>query len=334
MKAVLLRRLGGPEVLELVDTPTPAIQAGQILVRVKAAGVNYFEVLMRQGGYASSPPLQMSPGVEIAGVIEKAGDDAGIAVGSRVAVPLFAAGLNGGYAQFVAVDARMAHAIPDGLSFEKATALLVQGLSALHAVRRVSPEGKTVLITAAAGGVGSLLVQLARRHGARRIIAATGSERKLAVARALGADGGVIYRGAEQGAVQQGAMQWSALLEAEAGGDGIDVVYDFVGGRLSDAYLPALAPQAELLFGALGRADFRPDAINTLIGRNQTLKGMALVPLLTPENLKADLAQLFALAADKQLQVPIGAAYALEDAAAAHRAIEARETTGKVVLLP
>jgi NADPH2:quinone reductase len=324
MKAVLLRRLGGPEVLELVDTPTPAVQTGEILVRVKAAGVNYFEVLLRQGRYASNPPLPLPLGVEIAGVVEKAGGHAGIAVGSRVAVPLFAAGLSGGYAQFVAVDARLAHAIPDGLSFEKAAALLVQGLSALHAVKRVAPKDKTVLIPAAAGGVGSLLVQLARRGGARRIIAAAGSERKLAIARALGADSGVVYQGAG----------WGAMLEAEASGVGIDVVYDFVGGGLSDAYLPVLAPQGELLFGALGRADFRPEALNTLIGQNQTLKGMALVPLLTPENLKTDLAQLFALAVDGRLQVSIGAQYALEDAAQAHRAMEARETTGKVILLP
>lgn len=321
MKAVLLRRLGGPEVLELVDTPTPAIQAGEILVRVEAAGVNYFEILLRQGRYASNLPLPL--GVEIAGVVEQAGDHAGIAVGSRVAVPLFAAGLSGGYAQFVAVDARVAHTIPDGLSFGKAAALLVQGLSALHAVKRVAPKDKTVLITAAAGGVGSLLVQLARLGGARRIIAAAGSERKLAIARALGADDGVVYQGAG----------WSTMLEAEAG-SGIDVVYDFVGGGLSDAYLPLLAPQGELLFGALGRADLRPDALNTLIGQNQTLKGMALVPLLTPENLKTDLAQLFALAVDGRLQVPIGAQYALEEAAQAHRAMEARETTGKVILLP
>ena len=123
-----------------------------------------------------------------------------------MAVPLFASGLSGGYAQFVAVDARMAHPIPDGLSFEKAAALLVQGLSALHAIRRVSPKGRTVLIPAAAGGVGSLLVQLARRHGARKIIAAVGSERKLAAALALGADAGLVYQDAG----------WGATLEASA----------------------------------------------------------------------------------------------------------------------
>ena len=324
MKSVLLRRLGGPEVLEIADAPLPSIGVGEILVRVEASGVNYFEILMRKGSYASSPPLPMTPGVEVAGIVEEAGENAGIAVGSRVAVPLFASGLSGGYAQFVAVDARMAHPIPDGLSFEKAAALLAQGLSALHAIRRVSPKGRTVLIPAAAGGVGSLLVQLARRHGARKIIAAVGSERKLAAALALGADAGLVYQDAG----------WGATLEAIADGNGVDAVYDFVGGKFSDEYLPVLAPQGELLFGALGRADLRPDALNALIGQNQTLKGMALIPLLTRENVKSDLAQLFGLAVDDQLQVPIGARYPLGEAAAAHRAMQARETLGKVILLP
>jgi NADPH2:quinone reductase len=324
MKSVLLRRLGGPEVLEIADVPRPCVRSGEVLVRVKASGVNYFEILMRKGSYASRPPLPMALGVEVAGIVEEAGENAGIAVGSRVAVPLFASGLGGGYAQFVAVDARMAHPIPDGLSFEKAAALLVQGLSALHAVRRVSPQGRTVLIPAAAGGVGSLLVQLARRHGARRIIAAVGAEWKLSAALALGADAGLVYQGAG----------WGATLRAITDGKGVDAVYDFVGGKFSDEYLPELAPQGELLFGALGRADLRPDALNALIGQSQTLRGMALIPLLTQENVKSDLAELFRLAADDQLQVPIGARYRLDEAAAAHRAMEERETIGKVILLP
>lgn len=324
MKAVLLRRFGGPEVLEIVDVPKPSPRVGEILVRVKAAGVNYFEILMRESRYGFSPPLPITLGVEIAGVVEEIGENAGIAVGRRVAVPLFALGMSGGYAQFVAVDAQDAHAIPDDLSFENAAALLVQGLTALHAVKRVSPKGKTVLIPAAAGGVGSLLVQLARRHGARRVVVAAGSEQKLEVARSFGADAGVTYNRAG----------WGAALQAAANGTRIDIVYDFVGGGLSAEYLPALAPQGELLFGALGRADLGSVALNGLIGQNQSLKGMALIPLLTPENLKADLAELFALSASGELKVLIGAQYTLDEVALAHRAIEARETTGKVILLP
>jgi NADPH:quinone reductase len=324
MKAVLLRRFGGPEVLEVGEIAKPSLRAGEILVRVKAAGVNYFETLMRQGRYGFSPALPMTPGVEIAGAVEETGKDAGVAVGSRVAVPLFALGASGGYAQFVAVDARAAQPIPDGLSFEQAVALMVQGLTALHAARRVSPAGRTVLILPAAGGVGSLLVQLVRRLGARRVIAAAGSERKLEVARNLGADAGVVY----------GGPGWGTALQAAADGDRIDVIYDFVGGALSADYLASLAPQGEVLFGALGRADFDHRALNAMIGQNQVLKGMALIPLLTPENLKADLAELFALCAGGALEVLVGARHALDEVAAAHRAIEAREIIGKAVLLP
>jgi NADPH2:quinone reductase len=324
MKAVLLRRFGGPDVLEVVDVPKPSLQPGKVLIRVKAAGVNYFETLMRENRYGFSPGLPITLGVEVAGVVEEAGGDACIPVGTRVAVPLFAQGATGGYAQFIAVDSQAAHPIPDGLSFEEAAALMVQGLTALHAVRRGDPAGKTVLVLAAAGGVGSLLVQLARRRGARKIVAAAGSERKLEVARALGADAGVVYTGAG----------WGAALSAAAGGDQIELVYDFVGGRLSAEYLPKLAPRGELLFGALGRADLDHSALNALIGQNQSLKGLALIPLLTPENLRDDLAELFALSTAEGLRVPIGARYPLDEVSAAHQAIEARETIGKIVLQP
>jgi NADPH2:quinone reductase len=201
---------------------------------------------------------------------------------------------------------------------------MVQGLTALHALRRAPSTNKSVLIPAAAGGVGSLLAQLARRHGARKIIAAASSEEKLDVARTLGADTGTLYGGAE----------WGAALKAATGGEGIDIVYDFVGGALSGDYLPVLAPRAEVLFGALGRADIDRNALNAMIGQNQSLRGLALIPLLTPENLKADLAELFALATGNELKVLIGARYGLDEVATAHRAIEARQTTGKIVLMP
>jgi NADPH2:quinone reductase len=324
MKAVLLRRFGGPEALEIVDVADPVLRPGEILVRVKAAGVNYFEVLMREGRYGFSPTLPMIPGVEIAGVVEEADPGTGFAIGSRVAVPLFAAGASGGYAELVAVDASTVHPVPEGLPFDVAVALMVQGLTALHAVRRSCPADKTVLIPAAAGGVGSLLIQLARRHRARRVIAAVGSEKKRDVARNLGADIAVLYD----------SPGWGADLRAVAGDGGIDIVYDFVGGAIADEYLSVIAPEGELLFGALGRADIDRQALNAMIGQNQSLKGLALIPLLTPENLKADLAELFSLAVRDELQVPIGARYPIGEVATAHRMIEARITTGKTVLLP
>src|SRR5262245_17148354 len=157
MKAVQISRFGGPEVLEIVSLPTPRPARGQVLVRVHAAGVNYFEVLMRSDRYAVTLALPMRPGVEVSGIVEAVGE----MLDARVAVPMFAFGVSsGGYAEYVAVDADSVVPLPDTLSFADAVALQVQGLTALHLSRLRSVTDKTVVVTAAAGGVGSLLVQL------------------------------------------------------------------------------------------------------------------------------------------------------------------------------
>jgi len=326
MKAVQFSRFGGPEVLEIVELPTPQPGPGEALVRVRAAGVNYFETLLRRNLYAATPELPMVPGVEVAGEIEAVGEGVDRRLhGARVAVPMFAIGRpTGGYAEYVAVDAATVVPLPDDLSFEHAAALLVQGLSALHLVRRSPPHGRTVLVTAAAGGLGSLLLQLARRAGARRIIAVAGGQEKLDAARALGADFGVDYR--EPG--------WTVRVQEATGGPGADIVYDTVGGAVTRACLEALAPTGELVFGALGRFELTAIELEGMIIRNQSLKGFALLPLLTPENLRADLAELFALVAAGSPAVTVGGRYPLDKAAEAHRALEDRQSIGKVVLVP
>ena len=195
MKAVQISRFGGPEVLEIVSLPTPRPARGQVLVRVHAAGVNYFEVLMRSDRYAITPALPMRPGVEVSGIVEAAGE--GVAsgmLGTRVAVPMFAFGISsGGYAEYVAVDADSVLPLPDTLSFADAVALQVQGLTALHLSRLRSVTDKTVVVTAAAGGVGSLLVQLLKAAQARTVVALTSSQAKQELALSLGADYTVSY---------------------------------------------------------------------------------------------------------------------------------------------
>ena len=329
MRAVQFSRFGGPEVLEAVDVPTPAPKAGEVLVRMAAAGINLFETLMRQNRYAVTPQLPMIPGVEVAGIVEAQGDGvAAPAIGSRVAVPLFAFGRqDGGYAEYVAIDAAAAIPLPDGLSFADATALLIQGLTALHLVRRSPPMGKTVLVNAAAGGVGSLLLQLARRAGATRVIAAASSERKLELARSLGADVGVDYA----------KPDWTTKVKEATGGAGPDIIYELVGGDVTGACLDLLAPRGKLvIFGALNIQAFAlgvPE-LKGMIFKNQSLRGFALLPLLTPQGLKADLAELFGLAVRGELKVVQGGSFPLDQAAAAHDALESRKTTGKVVLAP
>lgn len=275
------------------------------------------------------PELPAVLGTEVAGTIEDLGDGVGgLAVGARVAAPLFAAGSYfGGYADRVRIDAGLVVPLPDALSFEHATALMIQGLTALYLTRQAPPRGKTVLINAAAGRVGSLLVQLARRAGAATVIAAASTDKKLEFARSLGADAGVDYT----------RPDWVDRARAASGGDGPDIIYESVGGAVTKASLDVLAPRGEIVvYGALNIQGFQmgvPELLG-LIFKNQSVTGFALAPLLTPESLRTGLTELFDLAVRGQLKVTIGGTYPLERAAEAHRALEGRRTTGKVVLVP
>lgn len=324
MQSVILRRFGAADALALEEVPVPEISKGEVLVRIEASGVNYFETLMRRDRYGFTPTLPIVLGVEVAGTVMMAGAETQIPVGSRVAVPLFAIGRTGGYAQYIAVNAEAVHLIPEHLSFEAAVALLVPGLTAVHALRRTSPQGRNVLIPAAAGAVGTLLVQLARQRGAKTVYAAVGTPEKLRTAVALGADAGVLYD----------AAGWGKALKALTGGRGIDIIYDFVGGTGYSEYLNALEPGGEIVFGALGRAAFDRKALNQMVGQNLSLKGFSLLPLLTGGGIKDDLAELFSLATSGALEVVIGARIPLAEAAHAHALIETRQTTGKTILLP
>jgi NADPH2:quinone reductase len=326
MRAVRLNRFGGPEVLECVELPRPVAGRGEMLVRVEAAGVNFFETLVRADRYAVTPQLPMVLGVEAVGIVEVLGDGVTApSLGTRVAVPLFATDRpSGGYADYVAIEAAWAIPVPEGVSAQTATALMVQGLSALHLIRRSPPKGRSVLVTAAAGGLGSVVVQLAKASGASRVIALASSDEKLALAQALGADEGIDY-------TQPG---WPAQVRGMTETAGTDIVYDLVGGPVSSTCLEALAEGGELVFAALGRFALGPHDLRRMIAKNQSIKGFALLPLLTQESLKADLAHLLELVRTHKLNVLVNEAFPLEQAAEAHHALESRRTTGKVVLRP
>ncbi|RUV55549.1 MAG: zinc-binding alcohol dehydrogenase family protein [Mesorhizobium sp.] len=325
MRAIQLNRFGGPDIFDVVEMPKPLPEAGEVLIRVRAAGVNFFEVLMRGDRYAVTPDLPVILGVEAAGTVEALGQGVDISLTeTRVAAPLFASKRPfGGYADYVTIDAKLAVPLPDALSFEDATSLMVQGLTAFHLLRQSPPAGKSVLVTAAAGGVGSLLVQLAKRQGASTVIAVAGSRAKLDLALSLGADAAVDYS----------TSDWPARVRKAAGGAGVDVVYDIVGGPVTAASLQALAPGGELVFAALGRYAIGAAELEAMITRNQSLRGFALLPLLSADGLRAGLSELFHLAASGQL-VTQGGRYPLDQAAEAHRSLEERRSTGKVVLIP
>jgi len=194
-------------------------------------------------------------------------------------------------------------------------------------VKQAAPAGKTVLINAAAGGVGSLLVQLARQAGAKTIVATASTDTKLDFARSLGADIGIDYTQAD----------WATALDDALGGAGPDIVYESVGGAITMTSLVALAPLGQMIvYGALNIQQFQlgvPELLG-LIFKNQSLTGFALAPLLTPESLRTDLAALFDLVVSGALRVTIGGSYPLARVAEAHRDLEQRGTMGKLVLQP
>lgn len=329
MKAIQYSRFGGPDVLEIVEIDPPAPGPGEVLIKVGAVGVNFFEVMMRQDRYAVSPPLPFIPGVEIAGTIAALGEGVtSLSVGDRVAAALYVAGVpSGGYAEQVAISADVVVRLPDEISFAAATALQVQGLTARHLLRSHPAAGKNVLISAAAGGVGSLLVQLAKRGGARRVIAMASSAGKLALARELGADAGIDHMQSD----------WPEQVRALTDGAGPDLIFDASGGDIPAQCLALLAPFGRLvLYGPLSLADFRPDAeaLKALIFGNRTIAGFSLLPHLAPERLAGELGELFELAISGELKLLPGESFPLAQAGAAHAALESRRTAGKVVLLP
>lgn len=319
MKAIQITRFGGPEVLELAEVATPEPGPGQVLIRVHAAGINFAETLMRENKYVAAYTLPAIPGSEIAGTIVALGAGVeGLAVGQRVGAVLAAARtLTGGYAEYALADAAVTVPLPDALDFDAATALLVQGLTALYLTREVDPAGRDVLVTAAGGGVGSVLIQLSRIAGARSVTAAASSAAKRAHALSMGADRAIDY--------------------AELGGTSPTLIYDSVGGDILPACLDALAFKGVLVaYGALNLAAFAlgVDDLKRMVFGNQALRGFAFGPLIEHAKMRLDLSWLFDQAAAGVLKVAIGGRYPLASAADAHRALAARGSVGKLVIRP
>jgi NADPH2:quinone reductase len=319
MKAIQMTRFGGPDVLVLADVATPKPGAGQVLIRIATAGVNFAETLMRVDQYVASYTLPATPGSEVTGTIEAIGDGVdGLAIGQRVGAVLAAAKmLTGGYAEYCIADAAVTVPLPDELDFDEACALLVQGLTALYLTREVGPAGRDVLITAGGGGVGSLLIQLARYAGAKSVTAAASSPAKCELAVSVGADRAIKYD--------------------ELGSIAPTLIYDSVGGDVFTQCFDILAAKGVLVaYGALNLQSFAlgvPELRRMVFG-NQTFRGFAFGPLIQHDLMREDLQHLFAMVRQGVLKPIIGERYRLADAAEAHRALGQRSTSGKLVLHP
>jgi NADPH:quinone reductase len=316
MRAIRVDEWGGPEVLELVeDAPVPEAGEGQVLVHVNRAGVNYADTHQTENSYLARYELPLTPGAEVAGTT---------ADGRRV-VALTA---SGGYAEYAAVPAATTFPIPDGVTDEQALALLVQGLTAWHLYRTSARmrEGESVVVHAAAGGVGSLAVQLGKAFGAGRVIATASSEEKRALALELGADVAVDVTREDLA---------DALREANGGGR-VDIVLEMAGGRVFDESLKALAPFGRLVTYGIASREPNTVASGALMARSQSVVGFWLMHCLRrPRELVAEpLQDLFARVAAGELRVVDGPVYPLSEVRRAHDDLRARRTSGKLVLDP
>jgi NADPH2:quinone reductase len=315
MKAIRIQAFGDAENLRLDEIETPQPGAGEVLIKNAAAGINYADIMLRQGKYFFRPPLPFVPGFEAAGTIESVGEGVtNLQIGQRV----LAMSRGGGYAEYVVANAAQAIPIPDGLGFNEATALLVQGLTALGLLEDLK-TGQSILIHAAAGGVGSLLVQLAKQKGARVLGTASSSE-KLEKVVNLGADAGINYTEAD----------WTKQVLDATGGKGADLIIEMVGGEIGKRNFECLAMKGTMIvYGAASGEDFQLSAVS-LMGKMHVVKGYNL-NLETPQNIGKFSGELMQNFAAGRLQVSV-TEFPLEQAVEAHRTIEGRKTTGKVVL--
>lgn len=328
MKAVVMHETGGPEVLQVEQIATPSPAAGQLLIRVAAAGINFTDVLARQGVYlarGAAPQLPTVPGTEVAGVVTAVGpgvsDDL---VGRRVV-----AFVHGGYAEYAVAPTQLVTQLPDHLDLASAVAFLVQGVSAwqlLHDCGRLTPGG-SVLVHSAAGGVGTLAVQLARTMGASRVVATAGSAEKRKLAQELGAEVTVDYR----------VDDWPQRVLEATDGRGVDIVLDAVGGDVGEQSLACLAAFGRLVVSGVASKRLASFAGSQLMQLNQSVVGYWLSGRLridgtdTPEAAGV-VARLLELACQQRIQAVVRHVFPLEEAVTAHRAIAERRTVGKVVL--
>jgi NADPH2:quinone reductase len=322
VRAVVVQAPGGPEVLELKDSPEPTPGAGELLVRVAASGVNFIDVYKRTGLYPV--PLPFVAGDEGAGTVEVVGEGVSeFAAGDRVAW----AQVQGSYAELVAVPAASAVPVPDGVEDRTAAALMLQGMTAHYLTHTTYPvtSGDTVLVHAGAGGVGLLLTQMAKRRGAR-VITTVSTAGKEELSRGAGAD--EVIRYTETDFVQE--------VRRLTDGKGVEVVYDSVGRTTFSAGLDCLRPRGMMVLygGSSGPVEpFNPMVLNAKGSLFLTRPSLGAY-VAQREELLSRAGDVLAWAASGELDVRIGGTYPLADAGRAHGDLEARRTTGKLLLSP
>ncbi|HZI10934.1 MAG TPA: quinone oxidoreductase [Myxococcus sp.] len=319
MKAIRYHEVGGPEVLRLEDVPEPVPGPGEVRIQVRAAGVNFADTERRRGLYDAQVPLPRILGSEAAGVVESVGPGVDRKWLGRRVVAL----ARSSYAQLTTAPERELLELPDTVSFEEAAGLLVQGLTAWHLVHTMGrlSAGQSVLIHAAAGGVGLLAVQLAKAVDAR-VIGTVSSEAKAKLARELGADEVILY----------GREDVAGRVKALTGDRGVELVLDSVGASTWQASLDALAPFGHLVSYGNASGNPPPLDVGALYAKSAKVSAYWLHTPHPPELQRQARAALGAQLAAGRLQVKLGLVVDLSEAAEAHLQLETRGTVGKVVL--
>lgn len=322
MKAIRVHQFGAAEALHYDDAPMPEPQAGEVRIKLAASGLNFIDIYHRSGAYALPTPF--IPGQEGAGVVDAVGPGVTTpAVGDRVAYPL----QNGSYAEYVVIPAERTVPVPDTIDLETAAATMLQGMTAHYYATSTYPiqPGDKVLVHAAAGGVGQLLVQIAKLRGGW-VVGTVSTEEKAQIAKAAGADETILY-------TQQ---DFESEVKRLTAGQGVDVVYDSVGKTTFDKGLNCLRPRGYMVL--CGQASGPVDPINPQVLNQRGslyLTRPSLGPYIaTRQELLQRAEDLFAWIMAEKLTVKIDKTFPLAQAADAHRYMEARMTKGKVLLIP
>jgi NADPH2:quinone reductase len=321
MKAVFIEQTGGPEVLTFGERPTPEPAAGEVLVKVAVSGVNFTDLNLRSG--INKTPLPAIIGSEGAGTVERAADGTGFQIGDRVAWCM----VRGSYAEYAAVPARMLVRLPQSIGFAQAAAIMLQGMTAHYLTHSTFPlkPGHTALVHAAAGGTGRLLVQVAAMLGAR-VIGTVGTAAKAELARSAGANDAILYD----------ERDWVAEVKRLTAGEGVDVVYDSVGRATFLKGFDCLKPRGMMVHYGVSSGPIEPFDTRTLTAKGSIFltRPTLNTHIAKPEELAWRAGDLFRWIDEGKLELRIDREYPLAEAAHAHRDMEARKTTGKLLLRP
>jgi len=322
MKAIRINETGGPEVMHLEEIETPTPKEGEVLIKVAAAGINFADLAQRQGAYLTRTRTPMTMGFEFAGTVMALGPGVSTpAVGTRVV-----AFGEGGYAEYAIAQAATTIPIPPNLDFAHAAAFPVQGITAYQLLResaRIQP-GESVLVHAAAGGVGTLAVQLAKLMGTGTVIGTASNTSKLELARRLGADVTLNYT----------EDDWGEQVKSATGGKGADIILEMVGGKVAEQSLQCLAPYGRMVIYGAASGQIAQFSGTQLMYKNQAIIGYWLTSQMQrTDHIAMAAMELIQYLIAGKLEIIVGQTFPLAEAAEAHRAIAERKTMGKVVLL-